>query len=118
MLASISSLRKGMDAMVASLTNVPSSPTTSVIIPSNGTALSGTSATLDATATNASSVEFLLFGNGYWGHLAGTATPTNYGWIYSWNTNTVANGSYVLLSEASNTGGNAFSSSVNITVHN
>jgi hypothetical protein len=117
-LASLSALRQGMNAMVAPLTSVSLAPTTSVIIPSNGTALSGTAATLDATATNATSVQFLLFGGGYWGHVVGTATPTIYGWLYSWNTSTVANGSYVLLSEASNSGGNAFSSNVNITVQN
>ena len=33
-------------------------PTTSVIIPSNGATLSGTAATLDASASNATSLEF------------------------------------------------------------
>ena len=120
-LASTSSLRQGMNAMVAPLTSVssqPASPTTSVAIPSGGATLSGNSATLDAVATNATAVQFLLFGNGYWGYVVGTATPTPFGWIYGWNTKTVPNGSYVLLSEASDTGGNAFSSSVNITVQN
>jgi hypothetical protein len=93
-------------------------PTTSVITPSNATALSGTAATLDATATNATSVEFVLFGGGYWNNVIGTATPTYYGWLYSWNTKTVATGSYVLLSEAFNSGGSAFSPAVNITVTN
>ena len=37
-------------------------PTTSVLIPSNGATLSGTAATLDASASNATSVKFLLFG--------------------------------------------------------
>jgi YVTN family beta-propeller protein len=93
-------------------------PTTSVIIPSNGATLSGTAATLDAIASNATSVEFVLFGGGYWDHVIGTATPTYYGWLYSWNTKTVANGSYVLFSEAFNSGGSAFSPGVNITVTN
>jgi YVTN family beta-propeller protein len=98
---------------------VPPPPTTSVIIPSNGATLSGTGATLDATASNAASVEFWLFGGsyGYSGHLIGTATLTNYGWLYSWNTTTVPNGSYVLLSVASGPGGSG-SSNVNITVTN
>ncbi len=96
-------------------------PTTSVLIPSNGATLSGTAATLDASASNATSVEFWLFGGsyGYSGHLVGTATPTYYGWLYSWNTKTVPNGSYALLSEAFGPGGSAFSSShVSMTVKN
>ena len=81
---------------------------------------SGTAATLDASASNATSVEFWLFGGsyGYSGHLVGTATPTYYGWLYSWNTTTVPNGSYTLLSEAFGSGGSASSSGVSITVHN
>jgi virginiamycin B lyase len=95
-------------------------PTTSVIIPSNGATPSGTAATLDATASNATSVEFWLFGGsyGYTGHLIGTATPTLYGWLYSWDTTTVPNGSYALLSEAFGPGGSAFSSHVSISVNN
>ena len=94
-------------------------PTTSVLIPSNGATLSG-STYLDASGSNATSVEFLLFGGSYGlsGHLVGTATPTLYGWLYSWNTTTVSNGSYVLLSEAFNDGSSAFSAGVSITVTN
>ena len=47
-----------------------------------------------------------------------TATLTYYGWLCSWNTTTVPNGSYTLVSEASNSAGTAFSSGVNITVNN
>lgn len=97
-----------------------SPPTTSIVTPSNGATLSGTAATLDATATNATSVQFWLFGGSYGlsGHLVGTATPTIYGWLYGWNTTTVANGSYTLLSEAFNSTGHAFSPGVSITVAN
>jgi hypothetical protein len=100
--------------------NIANSPTTNVIIPSAGATLSGTAATLDATASNATSVEFWLLGGsyGYSGHLVGTATSTIYGWLDSWNTTTVPNGSYVLLSEASGSGGSAFSPGVSITVTN
>jgi hypothetical protein len=95
-------------------------PTTTMLVPSSGATLSGTAATLDATATNATSVQFWLLGGsyGYSGHLVGTATLTSYGWLYSWNTTTVANGSYALLSEAFNSGGSAFSPGVSITVAN
>ncbi len=95
-------------------------PVTAVLIPSNGATLSGTAATLDASASNATSVEFWLFGGsyGYTGHLVGTATPTYYGWLYSWNTTTVPNGSYALLSEAFGPGGSAFSPHLSMTVKN
>jgi hypothetical protein len=94
-------------------------PTTKVLIPSNGATLSG-SALLDASASNATSVEFRLFGGsyGYAAPVVCTATPTIVGWLCSWNTATVPNGSYALLSEAFNSVGNGFSSPVGITVHN
>ena len=62
---------------------------------------------LDASASNATTVEFVLFGGSYGlsGHVVGTATPTLYGWLDSWNTTTVPNGSYVLVSYASGPGG-------------
>jgi hypothetical protein len=106
-------------SVVVALNNAPP-PTTKVIIPSDGATVSGTSTILDATASNATSVEFWLLGGsyGYSGHLIGTATSTEYGWIYSWNTTTVPNSSYVLLSEASGSGGSAFSPGVSITVTN
>jgi hypothetical protein len=94
-------------------------PTTSVLIPSKGATLSG-STYLDASASNATSVEFWLFGGsyGFSGHLVGTATPTIYGWLDSWNTTTVPNGTYLLVSEAVGSGGSTFSSGVSITVAN
>jgi alpha-tubulin suppressor-like RCC1 family protein len=94
-------------------------PTTSVVVPSNGATLPG-STWLDASATNATSVEFWILGGSYGlsGHLVGTATPTIYGWLDSWNTTTVPNGTYLLLSEGFGSGGNAFSSGVSITIHN
>jgi virginiamycin B lyase len=95
-------------------------PTTSVGIPSNGATLSGTAATLDASASNATSVELRLFGGiyGYAAPVICTATPTIYGWLCSWNTTSVPNGSYELLSEAFGPGGSAFSSGVSVTVDN
>jgi len=93
-------------------------PTTSVLIPSGGATLSGTAAVLDAAASNATSVKFLLFGGGYFGLVIGTATPTIYGWLFIWNTTAVSNNSYILLSEAFGSGGSALSSNVSITVHN
>ena len=95
-------------------------PTTSILIPSTEATLSGTAATLDASASNASSVEFLLFGGtyGFSGHLVATASATTFGWLASWNTTTVPDGSYVLVSEAFNSAGSTFSSGVSITIKN
>ena len=103
---------------VGSATNEPP-PSTSILIPSNGAALSG-STYLDASASNATSVEFRLFGGiyGYNAPVLCTATLTYYGWLCSWDTTTVPSGSYVLLSEAFNSAGSAFSSGVSITVNN
>ena len=95
--------------------------TTSILLPSNGATLTG-STYLDAAASNATSVEFLLFGGTYEyaAPVICTATPTFFGWLCAWNTATVPNGSYALVSEAFNsTGGSAFSASgVGITVDN
>ena len=71
-LATTSSLRQGMDAMVAPLTNVPSVPTTT--IPSSGATLSG-STYLDAFATNATSVQFWLYGGSYGSPVTSSARP-------------------------------------------
>jgi hypothetical protein len=97
-----------------------SAPTTSVLVPSPGATLSGTAVALDASASGATSVEFWLLGGsyGFSGHLAGTATPTIYGWLQSWNSTTVLDDSYVLLSEAFGPGGSTFSAGVSITVKN
>ena len=95
-------------------------PNTSVLVPATGATLSGTAATLDASASNATSVEFWLFGGsyGYSGKMIGTATLTEYGWLYSWNTTTVPSSSYAVVSEAFGAGGSAFSAGVSITVKN
>ena len=94
-------------------------PTTTVLLPSNDSSLSGTQ-WLDAGASNATSVKFLLFGGiyGYNAPVVCTATATFSGWLCSWNTTTVPDGSYVLLSEAFNSAGSTFSSGVGVTVNN
>jgi hypothetical protein len=95
-------------------------PSTTVIIPSTGATLSGTTATLDASASNATSVKFLLFGGsfGYNAPVICTATATIYGWLCAWNTTSVPNSSYTLVSEASGPGGSTYSSGVGFTVKN
>ena len=89
--------------------------TTSVLIPANGASVSGKT-TLDAAATNATGVGFYLFGGSYYGLLVGSATPTEYGWVYEWNTATVPNGSYELFSKATGSGGERGQLRVGITV--
>ena len=64
------------------------SPTTSVLAPSSGATLSGNT-TLDASASNTNTVEFVLSGGSYSNHIIGTATPAMYGWLYNWDTTTV-----------------------------
>ena len=90
-----------------------------MLIPSNGATLSG-STYLDASASNATSVEFRLFGGiyGYNAPVICTATPTYYGWLCGWNTTTVPNGAYVLVSLATGSGGTAASPGVSITIKN
>jgi hypothetical protein len=94
-------------------------PTTGVLVPSTGASLAG-STYIDATATNATSVQFLLFGGTYGFNppVVCTATLTLYGWLCDWNSATVPNGSYVLVSEASGSTGTTYSSGVSITVKN
>ena len=119
-LQSVATDEKGLSSTSPPVTfTIENPPTTSVVVPSNGTSLSG-STYLDASASNATSVEFWLLGGsyGFSGHLVGTATPTIYGWLDGWNTTTVPNGTYLLLSEAFGSGGNTFSSGVTVTVHN
>ena len=92
-------------------------PTTTVLIPSAGATLSGTTY-LDAAAPNATTVEYLLSGGSYSGQVIGTATPTYYGWLFDWDSTTVPNGTYTLRTEAFNSTGHAFSPSVSFTVNN
>jgi hypothetical protein len=94
-------------------------PTTNVLIPSKGTTLSGSNY-LDAAASNATSVAFLLFGGTYAfaAPVICTTTPTIYGWLCAWNTMTVPNGNYTLVAEAFNSAGSAYSSGIDITINN
>jgi hypothetical protein len=94
-----------------------SPPTTSVVLPANGAALSG-STNLDATASNATSVEFLLSGDTSPICTFSTVKLTLVGWACSWDTTKVLNGSYTLVSVASNAVGSTISSGVSIMVAN
>lgn len=102
----------------AGLPGPPASPPgTTILIPSNGASLSGT-VTLDASAAGAAGVKFYLFGGSCFGCLIGTAAPTIYGWIATWNSTMVSNGSYLVVAQATSGTSNANSQPVSITVAN
>ena len=110
----------GTSAPVTIAVNNPP-PSTSVIIPSNGATVSGTSQVLDALASSAESqtqVVFELTGGTFTDSVIATATPTIYGWIALWNTTTVANGTYTLQSVATSNGVSGTSAPVTIAVNN
>ena len=94
-------------------------PTTSVVLPSNDATLSGTQY-LDATASpGVTQVQYELTGGSLNNTVIATATPTIYGWLASWDTTTVANGTYTLQSVASYAGGvSATSAPITLTVNN
>ena len=96
-------------------------PTTSVVLPSNGASVAG-STYLDAIASDYGSltkVEFHLTGGSLSKALVATGTPTIYGWLAGWNTTSVPNGTYVLQSEAYDAAGlSAYSSGITVTVNN
>ncbi len=82
-----------------------------MIVPSNDATVSGTASALDASASAAtgstiSKVQFVLTGGTYNKTLIGTATATIYGYVYSWNTPSVPNGTYTLQSLATDSATN------------
>jgi hypothetical protein len=99
-------------------------PSTAVLAPASGATLKGTSALLDASASAASGltitkVQFALTGGTYSKSVIGTATPSLYGYLYSWNTTTVPSGTYTLQSLASDSAGTStYSAGVTVTVGN
>ena len=103
-----------------SVTNPP--PTTAVVIPSTGASLLGTGAVLDASASSGvTQVRYELSGgpSNLSDDVIAIATPTFYGWLASWDTTAVPNGSYTLESVASYGGGvSGTSSTITISVNN
>ena len=94
-------------------------PTTNVVLPSNAATLSGTQY-LDATASSGvTKVQYEVTGGSLTNAVIATATPTIYGWLASWNTTTVPNGTYTLQSVASYAGGvSGASAPITISVTN
>ncbi len=99
-------------------------PTTSMLVPSNGAAVHGTLATLDAQAAASdgvgiSSVKFVITGGSYNQSVIGTAAATEYGYVLQWNTTTVPGGTYTVQSLATDGAGNTtYSSGISVTVDN
>jgi hypothetical protein len=76
-------------------------PSTTVLLPSNGSTQSGIKY-LDASASaNVTTVVFEISGGTLTNQVISGSTPTIYGWIGGWNTATVPNGTYTLQSVAS-----------------
>ena len=97
-------------------------PTTSVVLPSQGATLSGTSVTLDAIASShkgekgIAKVQFVLSGGTYSKSIIGTAASTPGGSLLAWDTTRVPNGVYSLQSLATDGAGkSSYSSAVAIS---
>jgi hypothetical protein len=83
--------------------NVTNVPATAVLEPSNGSSVSGSKVVLDASASDLSKitkVTFRLTGGTLTNQVIATATPTLLGWMATWDSTTVPNGTYKLRSQA------------------
>jgi hypothetical protein len=96
-------------------------PATSLVTPTNGAVLSGMTG-LDATAitpTTVTAVQFLATGGTLHDAKIATAGLAIIGWVAKWDTTTVPNGSYTVVSVGYNSAGHSSrSSGVAITVKN
>ena len=94
-------------------------PNSTIVVPSNGATISGVPG-FDALAfPGVSTVHFVLTGGTLNQAVIATATPTLFGWLASWDSTTVPNGTYTLQSVASYAGGvTGTSPGITITVSN
>ena len=94
-------------------------PASIVVAPSNNAALAG-SQYLDALASSGvTTVQYEVTGGSLTNAVIATAAPTIYGWLASWNTTTVPNGTYALQAVASYAGGvSGASAPISISVTN
>ena len=95
-------------------------PSTTVLVPANQASVSGISSVLDASASPSyATVTYELSGGMLNGDVIATGTLTYYGWLAEWNTTTVPNGNYSLVSMAAYPNGESTSSApVSISVDN
>ena len=107
------------DSAAVSITVQNTQPSTTVLLPSNGATVTG-STTLDASAAaGTTKVTFELSGASFNDQVVATGTPTIYGWLAAWDTTTVANGTYTLNSVASDANGDSSTSTgVTLTIDN
>jgi hypothetical protein len=117
------------DTLGQSTTSAPISVTvnnpplnTEVLVPSSGATLRGQKAVLDASASGPShitSVRFVLSGGSLSNAVVATGVPTLYGYVAQWDTTGIANGTYTLQSEVTETGGTtALSPPITVIVDN
>ena len=95
-------------------------PTTAVLVPATGASVSGTSTTLDASASASNGVginkvQFVLTGGAYNKTVIGTATSSAYGWYLQWNTTSVVNGLRSSSSATDGAGNTTYSAGITIT---
>jgi hypothetical protein len=120
----LSAYSAGVTITVSPTTQRVLPPSTAVVVPSSGATVGGTGALLDATASSASGlgiteVQFALTGGSYDQTVIGTAVPSAYGYLYSWNTTSVPDGTYTLQSAATDGAGlTAHSAGISIRVDN
>ncbi len=96
-------------------------PSTAVIAPAKNATISGSTA-LDASASDIggiATVDLHASGPGLDDVVVGTAQKTPYGWIFVWDSTSVANGSYSLTSVARDNAGNVGTSAgISVVVNN
>jgi len=101
-------------SVVVTVANDTTAPTTSISSPANGSTLSGTATITAGASDNVGVSKVEIYANGTL-LFAGNSSP----YSYSWNTKSVANGSYALIAKAYDAAGNVGQSgSVSVTVFN
>jgi hypothetical protein len=97
-------------------------PTIRALVPSSGASVAGTSVALDASASapfGISTVQFEISGGSLQNDVIATGSPTPYGYVASWNSQSVPDGTYVLQSLAyDNEANQTVSAGVTINVTN
>jgi hypothetical protein len=98
-----------------------SPPTTAVLSPASGSTEHG-SVVLDATSSSVhpiSKIQYEITGGSYADSVIGTASASIFGWVYTWNTATVPNGTYTLQTVATDSlGGTGTSAGITVIIHN